>query len=128
MFNRDKSVISRHLNNIFKTGELRRQAAVAKNATVQTEGSRTVSRNIEYFNLDAIISVGYRVNSKPCTEFRIWATNVLKQHLVEGNRLRVADPTNFRPAYPVASKYSEKKVVSDGTKSNLYHEELQDFG
>jgi hypothetical protein len=69
LFERNKSVISRHLKNIFDTGEL------DKNATVQTEGNRSITREIEYFNLDAIISVGYRVNSKKGTQFRIWASN-----------------------------------------------------
>lgn len=64
LFGRDKSVISRHLRNVFQSGELERQATVAKNATVQREGGREVIREIEYFNLDAILSVGYRVNSK----------------------------------------------------------------
>ena len=73
LFSRDKSVISRHLRNIYKDGELDRAATVAKNATVQTEGSRTVSRNIEYFNLDAIISVGYRVNSNSDKEGMVYA-------------------------------------------------------
>ena len=71
LFGRDKSVISRHLRNIFKTGELERDATVAKNATVQKEGGRHVTRQIERYNLDAIISVGYRVNSKRGTQFRI---------------------------------------------------------
>lgn len=84
LFGRDKSVISRHLRNIYQEGELDRQATVAKNATVQSEAGRSVVRDIEYYNLDAIISVGYRVNSKRGTEFRIWATNVLKQHIVQG--------------------------------------------
>ena len=79
LFGRDKSVISRHLRNLYKEGELDRKATVAKNATVQNEAGREVVRNIEYYNLDAIISVGYRVNSKRGTEFRIWATNVLQQ-------------------------------------------------
>ena len=79
LFGRDKSVISRHLRNVYKEGELDRKATVAKNATVQNEAGREVVRNIEYYNLDAIISVGYRVNSKRGTEFRIWATNVLQQ-------------------------------------------------
>lgn len=74
LFGKDKSFISRHLRNAFKEGELQREATVAKNATVQIEGGRTISRDIEFFNLDAIISVGYRVNSKRGTEFRIWAT------------------------------------------------------
>ncbi|MCI5147090.1 MAG: hypothetical protein D3923_16585, partial [Candidatus Electrothrix sp. AR3] len=81
LFDRDKSVISRHFRNIFQSGELEREATVAKNATVQKEGDRTVTRTIEWFNLDAIISVGYRVNSKRGTQFRIWATQILKQHL-----------------------------------------------
>jgi len=84
LFNRDKSVISRHLKNIFDTGELPREATVAKIATVQTEGDRQVSREIEYFNLDAVISVGYRVNSIKGTQFRIWATQRLREYLVQG--------------------------------------------
>ena len=94
LFGRDKSVISRHLRNIYKTGELERDATVAKNATVQIEGRRRVTRYIEWYNLDAIISVGYRVNSKRGTRFRIWATSVLKEHLVRGytlNRKRLAE-------------------------------------
>ncbi len=84
LFGRDKSVISRHLKNIFKEGELVMGTTVAKNATVQIEGSREVIREIEYYNLDAIISVGYRVNSKTATQFRQWATKTLRQHIVRG--------------------------------------------
>jgi len=84
LFGRDKSVISRHLRNIYKEGELLRDATVAKNATVQKEGQRDVLRNIEYYNLDAIISVGYRVNSKTATQFRQWATKTLRQYITEG--------------------------------------------
>ena len=83
LFDRDKSVISRHLKNVFDTGELPREATVAKTATVQTEGGRHVSREIEYFNLDAVISVGYRVNSIKGTQFRIWATQRLREYLVQ---------------------------------------------
>ena len=84
MFERDKSVISRHIKNIFKSGELHEEAAVAKIATVQKEGERAIKRDIEYFNLDVIISVGYRVDSKNATQFRIWATKTLKQHVLQG--------------------------------------------
>ena len=84
LFGRDKSVISRHLKKIFAEGELEQSATVAKNATVQTEGNRKVEREIETYNLDAILSVGYRVNSKQGTQFRIWATQRLKEHLVQG--------------------------------------------
>src|SRR5690606_38231411 len=84
LFGRDKSVISRHLKGIFSTDELTREGTVAKNATVQLEGSREVVRHIEYYNLDAIISVGYRVNSTRATRFRQWATTVLREHLTDG--------------------------------------------
>lgn len=84
LFKRDKSVVSQHLNNIFKSKELDSGSTVAFFATVQSEGGRSVERSIEYFNLDVIISVGYRVNSKRGAQFRIWATNVLKKHLVDG--------------------------------------------
>lgn len=87
IFGRDKSVISRHLRNIYLEGELERDATVAKNATVQQEGGREVIRQIEFYNLDAIISVGYRVNSKAGTQFRIWATARLKDYLVKGYAL-----------------------------------------
>ena len=84
LFERDKSVISRHLRNVYATAELDRAATVAFFATVQDEGGRTVERQVEYFNLDAILSVGYRVNSKRGTQFRIWATRVLRDHLLQG--------------------------------------------
>jgi len=84
LFDRDKSVISRHLQNIFKERELTIEATVAKNATVQIESGRKVTREIEYYNLDAILSVGYRVNSKQGTQFRIWANKVLKDYLLKG--------------------------------------------
>jgi len=87
LFNRDKSVISRHLTNIYKEGELNQEATVAKNATVQIEAGRTIKRDIDYYNLDAILSVGYRVNSKQGTQFRIWATNVLRDYLLKGYAL-----------------------------------------
>ena len=79
-----KSTISEHLSNIYESGELEKQATVRKFRTVQTEGEREVARNLEYYNLDAIISVGYRVNSTKATQFRIWATKVLKEFIVKG--------------------------------------------
>ena len=84
LFQRDKSTISRHINNVFKEGELKREATVANFATVQLEGDRTVKRNIEYYNLDVIISVGYRVKSIRGTQFRIWANTVLKEYIIKG--------------------------------------------
>jgi death-on-curing family protein len=84
LFGRDKSVISRHLRKVFHDGELNREATVAFFATVQNEGGRSVERRVEYFNLDVILSVGYRVNSQRGTQFRIWANNVLKEYLIKG--------------------------------------------
>jgi prophage maintenance system killer protein len=84
LFEKDKSVISKHLKNIYQQGELLREATVAKNATVQIEADRSVKREIDFYNLDAILSVGYRVNSLRGTQFRQWATQRLKDYLVEG--------------------------------------------
>jgi len=81
LFERDKSVISRHLRNVFEEKELNKESVVAKYATTASDGK---IYKVEYFNLDAIISVGYRVNSIRGTQFRIWATNILRKHLVEG--------------------------------------------
>jgi hypothetical protein len=79
-----KSTISEHLSNIYETGELEKEATVRNFRTVQKEGERTVTRNLEYYNLDAIISVGYRVNSIQATHFRKWATKTLREFLVKG--------------------------------------------
>jgi hypothetical protein len=84
LFERDKSVISRHIRNIFEEGELDHMSTVAKNATVQNEGGKDVLRQIEFYNLDVIISVGYRVKSKRGTQFRIWANSILKEYLMKG--------------------------------------------
>ena len=84
LFQRDKSTISRHIKNIFDEGELVRASTVAKFATVQNEGNRQVERAIEYYNLDVVISVGYRVKSQRGVQFRIWATNILKEYIKKG--------------------------------------------
>lgn len=84
LFHRDKSVISRHINNIYKERELIKEPTVANFATVQLEGDRQVARNVDYYNLDVIISVGYRVKSQQGTRFRIWANKVLREYLING--------------------------------------------
>ena len=84
LFETDRTSIVRHINNIYKVEELDRESTCAKIAQVQVEGKRNVKRNIPYFNLDMIISVGYRVNSKRGVKFRQWANSVLKQYLVKG--------------------------------------------
>lgn len=87
LFGRDVKTIGKHINNVFDDGELQRSSTVANFATVQNEGGRTIERQIEYYNLDVIISVGYRVKSKEGTQFRIWATNVLRDYLLKGYAL-----------------------------------------
>lgn len=78
------AAISKHLDNIYASGELQREATISILETVQQEGARQVARKLEYFNLDAVISVGYRVNSAQATQFRIWATQLIKEYIIKG--------------------------------------------
>ena len=87
LFHRDVKTIGKHINNLFSEGELDKTATVAKFATVQNEGGREIQRLIQHYNLDVIISVGYRVKSKQGTLFRIWANRVLKDYLLNGYSL-----------------------------------------
>lgn len=84
LFGQTKQNVSLHINNCFKEGELEKTATVKESLTVQLEGKRRVKRGIAFYNLDVIISVGYRVKSKQGTQFRIWATNVLRDYLLKG--------------------------------------------
>ncbi len=126
LFDRDKSVISRHLRNIFESGELSKKATVAFFATVQNEGQRQVERQVEYFNLDAIISVGYRVNSIRGTQFRIWATHVLREHLVQGYTLnerrlqaQQARINELKRAIGLITRVAENKSLSSDEAAGL---------
>ncbi len=123
LFDRDKSVISRHLSNIYKEGELAREATVAKNATVQQEGARRVRRMIELYNLDAIISVGYRVNSSRATRFRQWATRVLREHLTQGwtlNRQRFEENAReLEAALALVRKAAQSPALDAGSGRGL---------
>jgi hypothetical protein len=84
LFGVTKATISEHLKNIYDSRELQKETTVRKILTVQNEGARQVNRELEYYNLDAIISVGYRVNSKQASQFRIWATQTLKEYIIKG--------------------------------------------
>ncbi len=84
LFDKDKRTISEHIHNIFKEGELQPVSTVRKFRTVQTEGSREVAREIDFYNLDVIISVGYRISSHRGTQFRMWATARLKEYIIKG--------------------------------------------
>ena len=98
LFGVERSVVTKHLQNIFQEGELDKNSTCVKIAQVQKEGNRAVSREIEYYNLDAIISVGYRVNSTQATQFRIWATERIKEYIIKGFTMddeRLKDPNGF---------------------------------
>jgi prophage maintenance system killer protein len=123
VFGRDKSVVSRHLANIFKEQELDRNAVVAKNATTAADGK---TYQIDYYNLDAILSVGYRVNSKTATKFRQWATKTLRGYIVDGyavNKSRISknyeqflsvveDIKKLLPASPEVNSADAVELVS----------------
>jgi len=84
LFETTKNNISLHMKNIFESGELEENSTVKKFLTVRKEGQREVKRDVIHYNLDAIIAVGYRINSKRATEFRIWATKILKEYMIKG--------------------------------------------
>lgn len=102
LFNVQKAAISKHVKNIFVSGELKLKSTVSKMETVQIEGKREIKRSIEYYNLDLVLSIGYRVNSKQATNFRQWATKTLKDHILKGytiNRQRIqANYAEFQQA------------------------------
>ena len=110
LFERDKSVISRHINNIFQTEELIKDSVVAKNATTAKDGK---TYQVEYYNLDLILSVGYRVNSKQGTEFRQWATARLKDYLIKGYAINETDALNT--PNPARGRISKNWLTHFGT-------------
>ena len=112
LFERDKSVISRHLRNIYKTRELEQKSTVAFFATVQSEGGRRVERRIEFYNLDAILSVGYRVNSKRGTQFRIWATKVLREHILRGYSVNERRLKELNQAIRLIADVAERRPLT----------------
>ncbi len=110
IFQRDKSVISRHLRNIFKSGELNRSSVVAKFATTASDGK---TYQVDYFNLDAIISVGYRVNSMRGTQFRIWATRVLREYFLKGYTANEQRLKELRQTIHLVQNVIEHQSVSN---------------
>jgi len=130
VFERDKSNISRRLRNIFDTNELNKKSVVANFATTATDGKEY---KVEYYNLDAILSVGYRVNSKRGTQFRIWATNVLKKHLVQGytiNDKRLKEHTaslkTLQNAVKMLADLSQRKALTSDEATGLF-EVIRDY-
>jgi hypothetical protein len=108
LFGVDRSVVTKHLANIYEDGELDKEATCAKIAQVQKEGGREVERQIEFYNLDAIISVGYRVNSHRATMFRIWATERLKEYIIKG--FTMDDERLKIPNYTFGQDYFDEQL------------------
>ena len=120
LFGRDRSVVTRHIRNAYSEQELDPKATSAKFAQVRSEGGRTVSREVDHYNLDMIISVGYRVKSLRGTQFRIWATRTLREHLVSGytlNERRLAERgfDEARQTLDLLARMLENQALVDET-------------
>jgi len=131
LFETDRTSIVRHINNIYRVEELDREATCAKIAQVQTEGKRQVTRTVPYFNLDMIISVGYRVNSKRGIKFRQWANNVLKQYLVKGyavnERIRKEQIGELRQLVSMLGRTIQSQPLLSNDETNALFEVVTDY-
>ncbi|MGV8038854.1 MAG: RhuM family protein [Thermoanaerobaculaceae bacterium] len=116
LFGRDKSVVSRHLGKIFSSKELERDSVVALYATTASDGK---SYQVEYFSLDAVISVGYRVNSKRGTQFRIWATRVLREHVLRGYTVNERRLTELKQAVRLVADLGQRTTLGGDEASAL---------
>ncbi len=131
LFETDRTSIVRHINNIYRADELEREATCAKIAQVQTEGKRQVTRTIPYFNLDMIISVGYRVNSKRGVKFRQWANRVLKEYLVKGyavnERIRKEQIGELRQLVGMLGRTIQNQTLLSNDETNALFEVVTDY-
>lgn len=131
LFQTDRTSIVRHINNIYKVEELDREATCAKIAQVQTEGKRRVSRNIPYFNLDMIISVGYRVNSKRGVKFRQWANRILKDYLIKGyvvnEKIRRNQIGELRQLVGMLGRAIQNQPLLSNDETNALFEVVTDY-
>lgn len=127
LFKIDRTGITRHINNIYKDEELEENSTCAKIAQVQKEGNRSITRNISYYNLDMIISVGFRINSKPAIKFRTWANNLIKEYLIKGFAL---DDDRFLKGGKVNAQYFDElleriKVIR--TSERMAYQKITDL-
>lgn len=127
IFDVNVPAISKHLNNIYLEGELEKSSTVSKMEIVQKEGTRSIKRNVEFYNLDAIIAVGYRVNSKKATKFRIWATKILNSYMTKGFAL---DDDRFLKGSKVNLRYFDElqeKIKSIRTSERMTYQKITDI-
>lgn len=131
LFQTDRTSIVRHINNIYKNKELKKMSTCAKNAQVRTEGNRTIKRIIPFYNLDMIISVGYRVNSKRGVHFRQWANEVLKQYLIKGyavnERIRREQITELRQLVGMLGRTIQNQPLISTDETNALFEVVTDY-
>ena len=131
LFETERTSIVRHINNIYKVEELDRESTCAKNAQVQIEGKRTVKRNIPYFNLDMIISVGYRVNSKRGVKFRQWANRILKDYLIKGyavnDRIRKEQIGELRQLVGMLGRTIQSQSLLSNDETNALFEVVTNY-
>ena len=119
LFDKDTDTIGLHIRNLYKEGELEKSSTTEESSVVQREGHRKVTRKVNFYNLDVIISVGYRVKSLRGTEFRIWATNVLKQHIVQGYTVNQKRLKELQQTVKLVSDITKRKKLSGDEASVL---------
>ena len=127
LFKIDRTGITRHINNIYKDEELDENSTCAKIAQVQKEGNRSVSRNISYYNLDMIISIGFRVNSKPAIKFRTWANKIIKEYMIKGFAL---DDDRFLKGGKVNAQYFDElleRIKTIRTSERMAYQKITDL-
>ena len=131
LFNSTKQNISLHINNIFREGELNKEATVKEYLTVQTEGNRQISRRVQYYNLDVIISVGYRVKSQRGVQFRQWANKILKDYLVKGyainEKLRREQLSDLRQLVQIVGRTMQSKSVESEDETQAIFDVVLDY-
>ena len=131
LFNSTKQNISLHINNIFREGELKKEATVKEYLTVQTEGNRQISRKVQYYNLDVIISVGYRVKSQRGVQFRQWANKILKDYLVKGyainEKLRREQLSDLRQLVQIVGRTVQSKAVESADETQVIFDVVLDY-
>lgn len=131
LFQTSKQNVSLHINNIYKEGELGKEATVKDYLTVQSEGARTIHRRVKYYNLDMIISVGYRVNTKRGIRFRQWANSILKQYLVKGyainENIRKQQIAELRQLVQVVGRTLQQQPAKSTDESNALFDVVVDY-
>ena len=126
LFDKDTDTIGLHVRNVFKEGELDPGPTTEESSVVQTEGGRSVRRKVRFYNLDVIISVGYRVKSLRGTQFRIWATNVLRQHLVQGYTVHAQRLKELNQAVRLVADVAHRRALS-GDEATALLEVVADY-